>query len=210
MKNLGLLILLAFMAFNASCGKQETSAANTNSNAVNPAKNGNSNQTSEQVSAPKGLKPSEPCGWLETSLALDIKTKEYKESSYTPGRYDCDQAVVLVNGSQFNYSASGDATTIKQLYVAVSIRPSNTAKQKDALMALLFDAANQVAEKAGGQKLTDEMLMSIIAYERKEFTLAPGEDTTKPQIKSIITNEYKDNDTYSKTKDSNRSVMIKF
>ena len=215
---LNLSLVAVCLILNLACGFLNRSsnnssnllAGNANSNTNVSANNANSNQKSEQVSTLFGLKPPEPCGWLEKSLSLNIKTEAYKESSYTAGRYDCNQAIVLVNRSQFNYTATGDAKTVKQLYVSVSIKPENTAKQKDELIDLLWDAANQVAEKAGGQKLTEEMLRAIIAYENKEFTLAAGEDSTKPQIKSVLIDEYKDDDADRKRKQTSRSVTLKF
>jgi hypothetical protein len=205
---LNLSLVATYLILNLACGFLNRSENNSSNLSAN---NANSNQKSEQqVSAPKDLKAPEPCGWLEKSLSLNLKTEPYKESSYTPGRYDCDQAIVLVNRSQFNYTATGDATTVKQLYISVSIKPENTAKQKDELIDLLWDAANQVAAKAGGQKLTEEMLRSIIAYEKKEFTLAAGEDPAKPQIKSVVIDEYKDDDNDRKRKQTSRSVTLKF
>ena len=178
------------LILNLACGflnRSDKNSSNLSANNANSNTKSNSNQKSEEVSTPIALKPPEPCGWLEKSTGLKLKTKEYKEHSYEPGTYDCHQGIALVNDSSFGYNLAGDATTIKQLYVGIKIGPKNTAKQKELLQSVLWDAANQVAEKAGGQKLTDEMLMAIITNEKgKEFTLAAGEDPTKPQLKSVF------------------------
>ena len=105
MKILGILTIILLTLCGGACRKSEMAAAN--SDPVNSAKSVTATQKSEQAFTPKRLKAPEPCGWLEKSLFLNIKTEEYKESSHTPGEYHCDQAIVLVNGSQFNYSASG-------------------------------------------------------------------------------------------------------
>lgn len=206
MKNLGLLMMFCLIVFSAACGKSETSAANAN--AVNLKTEETSNQKSEQISSavpPVSLKAPEPCGWFEKSLKL--KTEEYKEFPTSPGKYACGQGKGLVNYSSFTYNVTGDATTVKELYVGVTMRPQNTEKLKTDLMKLLWVAANEVAEKAGGQKLTEEMLTAIVSGEEKEFPLEPGADAAKPQIKTAFVNNtmsgfYKP--------ESYRSVTMKF
>lgn len=183
MKNLGLLTLIALVFFGASCGKRETSATNTNSNAVNSTENGNANQTSEKISAPKGLKPSEPCGWFEESLQL--KAKEYKQSPSMPELSYCVQVKPLANNSSFEYHAIGNAEIIKKFFVYVRVHERHTAKQKEASHKILALAAMEIADRASGNTLTEEILGAILSGDTKEFKLDPSADSTKPQLKTV-------------------------
>lgn len=179
-------MLISLILFSAACGKHETSAANANSNVVNLKADQSTNQKSEQAAAPQSLKAPEPCGWFEKSLGL--KPEEYKELSGTPGTFACGQGKGLVNYSAVTYNVTGDATTVKELYIGVTIRPQNTEKQKADLIKLVAGAANQIAEKTGGQKITEEIIAALLMGEEKEFDLAPGEDKTKPQLKTAFVN----------------------
>ncbi len=195
MKNIGLLILIALMFLGASCGKRETTVANTNSNAVNLAENGNANQTSEKVSAPKGLKPSDQCGWFEESLQL--KAKEYKQSPSMPDLSYCVQVKPLANNSSFEYHAIGNAEIIKRFFVYVRVHERHTTKQKESSHKILALAAMEIADRASGNTLTDEILGAILSGDTKEFTLEPSADSTKPQLKTVSVEKEKRPDGWS-------------
>ena len=175
MKTLRALAIVAFVLLGAACQKQESPATNTSGQ--------NSNQQIEQASAPKGLKAPEPCGWFENSLGM--KPLEYRQNSVEPSKYYCAQAKPLVNNSGFEYRALGDATTVNEFYLAVNISPRNDEKQNANLHRMLSLAAMEIADKAGGQKLTDEILTVIESGESRDFILPPGADQTRPQIKTV-------------------------
>lgn len=178
MKNLGILTIVAFMLLNSSCGKLGTSEANTNSSVVN------SNQKNEQASsAPIGLKPPEPCGWFEELLKL--KANEYKQSPSMPDLSYCVQVKPLANNGSFEYHAIGNAEIINKFFISVRVNERHSAKQKEASSTMLSLTAMEIADKAGGQKLTDEILAAILSGEPADFILPPGDDKSKPQIKTV-------------------------
>jgi hypothetical protein len=188
MKNLGCLILIALTTlFGASCGKKEISAAPNggNSNAADLKTNGNSNQKSEPLSTAEmvRLKPSAPCGWFEESLKL--KPVAYEQSLTMPDMYYCVQVKPLVNQSNFEYHVVGDAEKVKYLYVSVRPGARNDLKQDAQLQNMLTLAAQEALDKASGQKLTEEILDALLMSETKDFTLEPGDDKTKPQVKTV-------------------------
>ncbi len=183
MKNLGLLIITGLILVSAACQKTETSNAKTNSNAVNAKTDENSNQRIEQVSAPKGLKAPEPCGWFEKSL--DLKAKEYKQSPSMPDLSYCVQVKPLANNGSFEYHAIGDAEIIKKFFVYVRVNEKHSAKQKEDSYKMLSLTAMEIADRAGGQKLTDEILKAIVSGESADFILPSGDDKSKPQIKTV-------------------------
>ena len=203
MKKLGLLTLIIFTLFGAACQKQETSAVNASSNAVNSAKNDNSNQKSEQVSAPQGLKPPEPCGWFEESLKL--KAVEYKQSASMPDLSYCVQVKPLANNSSFEYHAIGNAEIINKFLVYVRVHDRHSAKQKEDFYKMLSLTAMEIADRASGNKLTEEILRAIMAGETKDFTLEPGADLTKPQLKTVFVENKNRGDGWSV-----RTVTLKF
>ena len=45
--------------------------------------------------------------------------------------------------------------------------------------------AMEIADRAGGQKLTDEILTAILSGESADFILPSGDDKSKPQIKTV-------------------------
>lgn len=177
MNNLGLLTIVLSGLIGAACQKPGATIANTESNTVN------SNQMVEQVSGSKGLKAPDPCGWFEKSLGL--KARDYHPNSVEPSKYYCSQAKPLVNNSGIEYRAHGDATTVDEFYLSANISPKNSEKQNSDLHAMLSLAAMEIADKAGGQKLTDEVLAAILSGETADFILPPGEDKSKPQIKTV-------------------------
>ena len=183
MKSLGLLTIASLILFSAACQKPETSNAKTNSNAVNAKTDENSNQTSEQVSAPKGLKPPEPCKWFEESLGL--KAVEYKQSPSMPDLSYCVQVKPLANNGSFEYHAIGNAEIIKKFLVYVRVNERHSAKQKEDFYKMLSLTAMEIADRAGGQKLTDEILTAIFSGESADFILPSGDDKSKPQIKTV-------------------------
>lgn len=203
MKNSGLLILAIFMFFCVACQKQETSAVNANSNVVNSTKNDNSNQKREQVSAPQGLKPPEPCAWFEKSL--DLKAKEYKQSPSMPDLAYCVQVKPLANNSSFEYHAIGNAEFINKFFVYVRINERHSAKQKEDSLKMLSLTAMEIADRASGNKLTEEILEAILAGETKEFTIEPSADSTKPQLKTVSVENDKRTEGWSV-----RTVTLKF
>ena len=180
MNNLGLLTIILIGLIGGACQKQATE--NTKTNATTNTYS-NSNQKTEQASGPKGLKAPEPCGWFEKSLGL--KTNEYKPNSVEPSKYYCSQAKPLVNNSGIEYRAHGDATTVDEFYLAANISPRNSDKQNSDMHTMLSLAAMEIADKAGGQKLTDEVLAAILSGETADFILPPGDDRSKPQIKTV-------------------------
>jgi hypothetical protein len=186
MKNLGLLTLLVSIMFGAaSCGKHEAAAVNANSNAAVSKTNENSNQKSEQVSSAETvrLKPSAPCGWFEESLKL--KPEKYEQSATMPDMYYCVQVKPLVNQSNFEYHVVGDAENVKYLYVSVHPGARNDIKQDAELQNMLTMAAQETLDKTSGQKLSEEILDALLMSETKDFTLAPSDDKTKPQVKTV-------------------------
>ena len=204
MKKLGLLTMIMFTFLGAACQKQETSGmTNTNSNAVNSTKSENSNQKSEQVSAPKGVKPPEPCKWFEVSLKL--KANEYKQSPSMPDLSYCVQVKPLANNSSFEYHAIGDAEIIKKFLVYVRVNERHSAKQKEDSYKMLSLTAMEIADKAGGQKLTDEILTAIVSGETADFILPPGDDKSKPQLKTVSVENEKRTEGWSV-----RTVTLKF
>ncbi len=46
-------------------------------------------------------------------------------------------------------------------------------------------AAQDILDKASGQKLSEEITDALLMGETKDFTLDAGANTTKPQIKTI-------------------------
>ena len=184
MKNLGLLTIVGFVLLGAACQKQGTSVTNVNTV--------NSNQKNEQVSsAPKGLKPSEPCGWFEESLKL--KANEYKQSPSMPDLSYCVQVKPLANNGSFEYHAIGNAEMINKFLVYVRVNERHSAKQKEASYTMLSLAAMEIADRAAGQKIADEILKAILSGEPADFILPPGDDKSKPQIKTVYVENEKEN-----------------
>lgn len=200
MKKIGLLtmIILTLLAGGA-CQKQGTSAAasDANSTAVNSTENGNADQASSRqppqaASAPKGLKPSEPCGWFQDSL--QVKAEEYKQSPSMSDLYYCRQLKPLANHSAFEYHAIGDAETIKKFSVFVRVNDRHSAKQKENSHKMLALATMEIADRASGHTLTSEILTAILSGDTKKFTLEPSADPTKPQLKTVSVENNKRND----------------
>lgn len=183
-KKIELLMLVVLMILTASCGKQETSATIVNSNAADSKADGNSNQKNEPISTETvRLKPSAPCGWFEESLKLP--PKEYKQSPTMPDMYYCVQVKPLVNQSNFEYHVVGDAEKVK--YLDLSVRPGarNDIKQDGQLENMLTLAAQTALDRASGQKLSEEILDALLLGKTEDFTLEPGDDKTKPQVKTV-------------------------
>lgn len=179
-----LIILGSLIFFSAACRTPETNSLKVDSNTVNSTQNETADQNAEQIStAPKGLKAPEPCGWFEKSLG--IKAREYKQNFVEPSEYYCSQAKPLVNNSGFEYRALGTAENVNEFYLAANFSPKNNEKQDSSLREMLSLAAMEVADKAGGQTLTDEILTAIRSGESGDFIIAPGADSAKPQIKTV-------------------------
>ena len=110
-----------------------------------------------------------------------------------PDMYYCIQVKPLVNQSNLEYHVVGDAENVKYLYISVHSGARNNLKQ-DAEMANMLDlAAQDILDKVSGQKLSQEIVNGLLMSETKNFTLEPGADKTKPQIKTVsIKKEYRD------------------
>ena len=136
-----------------------------------------------------GIKAPEPCAYLEKSIS--VAPGEYKLlGDYNGKRYGCEQEKKLVNNSTFRYQAYGSETTVNVLTLTVYILPGNTPEQKTEMKKLLVLAAEDVAKAASGQTLSEDTIAASVSGENKNFALAPGNDTTKPQIKNVrISNE---------------------
>lgn len=180
-------MLISFVLFGAACEKRETSAANTeNSNAAVFKTNTTFNQTTESVSNAERilLKPSdEPCGWFKESLKLPAK--KYEQSPTMPNIYHCVQVKLLINQSNFEYHVVGDAEKVKYLYFSIHPGARNDIKQDAQLQNMLTLAVQDALEKVSGQKLGDEITHALLVSETREFTLEPGADKTKPQVKTV-------------------------
>jgi len=129
------------------------------------------------------LKAPEPCGWFEKSLGL--KPQEYKQNFVEPTQYYCQQTKSLVNNSGFEYRALGSASEINEFYLSANVSPRNSAGQNADLHKMLTLAATEIADKTGGQKLSDEIAAAIENGQSGNFILQPGEDKSKPQIKTV-------------------------
>ena len=139
-----------------------------------------------------GIKAPEPCGYLEQSIGL--KPEQYKFLSSSNGeQYSCDQVKKLSTSGNLQYQAYGNATTINKLALTVYIFAQNTEDQKREMKKLISLAAIDVAKAASGQKLPEDAIAECfseipatsISGESKTFTMAPGADETKPQIKTV-------------------------
>ena len=97
----------------------------------------------------------------------------------------CVQVKPLANNSSFEYHAIGDAEIIKKFLVYVRVNERHSAKQKEDSYKMLSLTAMEIADKAGGQKLTDEILAAIVSGETADFILPPGDDKSKPQLKTV-------------------------
>lgn len=173
-----LAMLVVSVLAATACQNQDANRAQTNQAAVNAA---NSNQAS-QAAASKGLKPPEPCGFLEKSLQM--KAGDYKAIDETS--YYCQQTKLFVNYSGFEYRALGSSSEIKELYLALNLSTRNNEKQNADLHRLLALSAAELLDTATGQKLPDEAATAILSDETKEFTLAAdGAGADRPRIKSI-------------------------
>lgn len=198
MKTIGLMMMIILtMLAGAACQKQRaiSSSADANSTRDDSAGNGSADRASSETEtppAPKGLKPSDPCGWFNDSL--EIKAEEYKQSPSIPDLYYCRQLKSLANQSAFEYHAIGDAETIKKFSVFVRVNERHSAKQKENSHRMLALAAMEIADRASGHQLTNEILTAILSGDTKEFTLDPDGDPTKPQLRIVSVENNKRND----------------
>lgn len=172
-----LLVMLSCAFFSAACQKQN--AATTNTNTANT----NAEKKIEKASGPKGVKAPEPCAYFESSIGLT--RKEYKANPANPARYYCSQFKPMVNYSGLVYEASGDANMINEFYLALNLSKANNEKQNGDLQQLLALAVTDIADKASGQKVPEDVLRAILTGETKEFPIEPNANETRGQIKTI-------------------------
>lgn len=175
-----LLVMLSCAFYSAACQKQN--AATTNANNANTA-NTNAEKKVEKASGPKGVKAPEPCAYFESSIGLT--RKEYKANPANPSRYYCSQFKPMVNYSGLVYEASGDANLITEFYLALNLAKANNEKQNGDLQQLLALAVTDVADKASGQKVPEDVLKAILVGETKTFDIEPNANETRGQIKTI-------------------------
>jgi hypothetical protein len=183
-----LMIAVALSLAISACSKSATNnapASNTtlSANSANTNAKESAPSASERASAPKGIKAPEPCSYFADSIGL--KPAAYKSNSVSPERYDCMQSKPLVNYSGIVYTATGDVNNVNEFYLALNLSGRNNEKQNADLHELLALAASEIADRTGGQKLPEDVLRAILSSETKDFTLEPGADETKPQLRTV-------------------------
>lgn len=182
------LLIIALCLAISGCSKSATSnqtASNTSTsaNSANANAKESAPSASERASVPKGIKAPEPCGYFADSIGL--KPAAYKSNSVSPERYDCMQSKPLVNYSGIVYTATGDVNNVNEFYLALNLSGKNNDKQNADLHELLALAASEIADRAGGQKLPEDVLRAILSSETKDFTLEPNAGETKPQLRTV-------------------------
>lgn len=186
MKKLFLIAALASAFWATACQKAETSTkteAKSNTNTTTTAE-APKDVSRTYVEIPgddiknlnKGLTPSAPCGYLESILKKSpTPYKEYKD-----GAYDCSTSFLMVNGSSFRYSGSGNKDYISVLTFSQTVGAKTSFDTETKMLGLMIGNVADALKQATGQTLPKEVTEAII--DKKDLKYAFNDGTTsKPR-----------------------------
>ncbi|HRH43458.1 MAG TPA: hypothetical protein PKY82_17645 [Pyrinomonadaceae bacterium] len=186
MKNLFLIAALALTFWTTACQKAESSSkteakTNTNTTTTTEAPKDAPRTFTEILgddikNLNKGLTPSEPCGYLQNILK---KTPtEYKE--YKDGAYNCSTEFLMINGSSFRYSGSGNKDYISVLTFYQTIGKKTSSDNEIKMLGLMVGNIADALKQASGQTLPKEV-SDALAYKKDLKYVFNDETTSKPR-----------------------------
>ncbi|MBA2734088.1 MAG: hypothetical protein H0U54_14570 [Acidobacteria bacterium] len=169
MKSSKHLFLFLFLSVAlAACSGTETKSPEANSaqSSTNQVAGGNSS-TSVNSAAGNKRDPATVCAYLNSMGLTPLIA--YKVSSGSSYSCSSSKSVPLDkegHGMTFNYSASGDATSIESVNISATVNSSfKEAAEADEWVA---NASNEVWQKVFGKPLPDEIKEAILTSKGKK------------------------------------------